>query len=33
MAETGRIGISGVDTRALTRLVRQRGAADDRDRA
>ena len=28
MAATGRIGISGVDTRALTRLVRARGAAD-----
>ena len=33
MAKWGRIGIAGVDTRALTRLVRERGAADDRHRA
>ena len=33
MAKWGRIGIAGVDTRALTRLVRTRRAADDRDRA
>ena len=33
MAKWGRIGIAGVDTRALTRLVRERGAAEHRHRA
>ena len=33
MAQSGRIGIAGVDTRALTKLVRERGAAEHRDRA
>ena len=33
MAKWGRIGIAGVDTRALTKLVRERGAAEHRDRA
>ena len=33
MAKWGRIGIAGVDTRALTRLVRDRGTAEHRHRA
>ena len=33
MRKWGRIGIAGVDTRALTKLVRDEGPPNDRDRA